>query len=375
MGARTEPLRVYMSRPCWNERGGPTGHLPFLIDGLDARPDVSLVTFVYGSRRFAGVPRWLSDSLPGRVATVAWDLSRFLGLVLRRGRPDVLHLNSSYEPWAVLRDLPYLLAGRVLGFAVIVKTHGSDEAFAGNTAPPWRQVKGLHRRLATVMTLLSPVETEQFREAHPGERGTFRTGKNIVKAAPTPAAAREPGNVLFAGRLVEKKDVPTLLRALEVLGAERPDLSLTVAGVGPLEPELRGLAEELGVADRIRWAGWLPRPELRRLVASTSAVAFTSTGSEGMPMVVIESLAAGVRLVSTPVRFVRSHGLDGMGVAVVEAGDVHGLAAALRDALDAPSLDTQELTERERFLDGFRQDVVVDEFVELYREARCSRGA
>ncbi len=361
-----KPIRIFMSRPCWNEHGGPTSHLPLLIEALRSDPNVALWTFVYGSRRVGRLPRKLTDSLAARMLLVLLDFARFLGLCLRHGRPDILHLNSSYESRAVLRDLPYLLAGRLLRFKVVVKTHGSDEHFTRNRAIQWRLVKVLHGKLLTAMTLLSPVETDQFKRARPQDASKFWTAKNIVEFDPPQAAKREPGRILFAGRFVTKKNIPVLLHAFAALALDRDDVTLTMAGSGYLERDLRNLAEELGVADRVLWTGWLDRRTLRQLCARCSVVAFSSTGSEGMPMVIIEALISGARLVASPVRFVRSYSMAGMGVIELQGDTKEELEGALRRALaeEAPGRSMQE--RRSEFLGQFSRGVVSRDFIQIY---------
>lgn len=150
------------------------------------------------------------------------------------------------------------------------------------------------------------------------------------------AAARErfgfpDGAVLVnTARLHDQKAHALLLRAFATLPG-RPTLAL--AGRGRLEPELRALAAQLGIADRVRFLGHVDDvPDLLR----ASDVFVNAAHVEGMPNNVLEAMAAGLPIVATEVGDVGAM-LDGGGAGrLVPPGDAAALAAALREVLESP---------------------------------------
>ena len=96
------------------------------------------------------------------------------------------------------------------------------------------------------------------------------------------------------------KDQGTLLRALRVLADRGRDFHLDVIGEDTLGGETQALAAELGVAERIRFHGFLPQREVRRVVEAAH-VAVVSSRHEAGPLVVLEAAAAGVPTVGTAV--------------------------------------------------------------------------
>jgi glycosyltransferase involved in cell wall biosynthesis len=96
-------------------------------------------------------------------------------------------------------------------------------------------------------------------------------------------------------RLVEPKDLPTLLRAARHVADRRGDVRFVVGGEGPLRPALEALRRELGLDDRVFFPGTLAG---RDVIAGLD-VAVLSSSSEGMPNFVLEAMAAGVPLAST----------------------------------------------------------------------------
>lgn len=114
----------------------------------------------------------------------------------------------------------------------------------------------------------------------------------------------EPVRFVFSGLHIARKGLPFALDALGRL----QDLpwSLDVLGSGPLTEPWKRRAERLGIADRVRFHGFLPRAEAVRVMATADAFVFPSL-QEGWPTVVIEALSLGLPVVTT-----RQHGMADM---------------------------------------------------------------
>jgi rhamnosyl/mannosyltransferase len=152
---------------------------------------------------------------------------------------------------------------------------------------------------------------------------------------PTPAVdgPRRP-TLLFVGRLVAYKGVDVLLRAMVGVPA-----SLVLVGDGPLRRTLEALAHELGVEDRVRFAGRVADVERLEWYGRADAVVLPSVSrQEAFGMVQVEAMLSGRPVVSTSlptgVPWVNRHGETGL---VVPPGDVD----ALRGALVAISSDRE----------------------------------
>ncbi len=126
------------------------------------------------------------------------------------------------------------------------------------------------------------------------------------------------------GRLVPIKDHKTLFTAVAGLA----QVHLVVLGDGELRDELRVLAQQLGIAERVHFVGWWH--DMPLAMSDLDVVALTSR-NEGSPVALIEALAAGVPVVATDVGGVRSVVEDGVSGFVVAPGR----SAAVREALEA----------------------------------------
>lgn len=101
--------------------------------------------------------------------------------------------------------------------------------------------------------------------------------------------------LVTTSRLVHKNGIDTVIRALPQM---RPDVTFLVYGIGPDEAMLRALAEELGVAERVRFMGQATHEELPRILAVCD-IFIRPSRSEGMGNSFIEAMAAGLPVIAT----------------------------------------------------------------------------
>ena len=139
--------------------------------------------------------------------------------------------------------------------------------------------------------------------------------------------------ILYLGRLKKYKRVDLLLHALVELRRSVPDVTLVVAGTGDQESFLRGLSEQLGVADSVRFEGFVAEDRKADLYANAWAFAMASE-MEGWGLTIIEANACGTPTVAISVPGVREAVLENeSGLLVAEASQLApALARILRDS-------------------------------------------
>ena len=166
---------------------------------------------------------------------------------------------------------------------------------------------------------------------------------------PAPNAAV---HLLFVGRLAAVKGVPVLFEALQGLISEHPDLRLTLVGDGPEREALERLAAGLG--DHVDFVGYKSQDEVAALLREATALVLPSF-AEGLPVVLMEALAARVPVVTTRIAGVADLVEDGESGLLVPPGDAVALRAALARVLGDP--------EARRRMGEAGRARVVDEFV------------
>lgn len=208
--------------------------------------------------------------------------------------------------------------------------HGRDVAIPLKTGTLHR-----YRPLFEQCDLLLPVSDYFGRllieaGADPAKVRTHRTG---VDCEAIPYAPRDPGPVLqitSAARLMEKKGIEFALRALADLASRRPDIAwrYEVIGDGPLRPRLESLKDGLGLGDRVSFEGAQPHAVVKQRLAQSDVFLLPSVTAadgdvEGVPVALMEAMAAGLPVVSS----IHS------GIPELVQSGVTGLLAPERDAI------------------------------------------
>ncbi|MGH3385660.1 MAG: glycosyltransferase [Nocardioidaceae bacterium] len=152
-----------------------------------------------------------------------------------------------------------------------------------------------------------------------------------------------PAVIAGVGRLVEKKGFAYLLDALAMLVADDRPVRLDLVGTGAEEESLRAQAATLGVTDHVRFLGPLPQAQTREIVRNAAVLAAPCVvgadgNRDGLPTVLVESMALGTPVVATPVTGIPEAVVDGETGIVVPERDAAALAAALGLLLDRPAV-------------------------------------
>jgi glycosyltransferase involved in cell wall biosynthesis len=138
------------------------------------------------------------------------------------------------------------------------------------------------------------------------------------------------------GRLAEQKGQLVLVEAAGRLAAEGVELSITLIGDGPMRPAIEAAIARLGLEGRVRIAGWMGAEGVRDEILKARALVLPSF-AEGLPVVIMESLALGRPVISTYVAGIPELVEPGACGWLVPAGSVEALARAMREALASPS--------------------------------------
>jgi glycosyltransferase involved in cell wall biosynthesis len=281
----------------------------------------------------AGIPFFPLTQVRRKVSPVHDPLGILeLTRLFRRLRPDVVHLNSSK-------------AG-VLGRIAAVPARVPVRIF---TAHGWafKAAAGVDSRLylladRAVEPLTSMVICVSENERRTGlaagvctaERSIVIRNAVDVGAAPSRTRGGEgPVQVVSVGRLAAPKDFSTLVAAVAKLPAGRAHLR--VFGDGPLRSELEAQKQALGLDAAVEFAGEVPdaRPHLE-----DADVFVLSSLSEGMPVSILEAMAAGLPVVASAVPGLEEVVLDGETGFLVPPGDPAALAARLGRLVNEPDL-------------------------------------
>lgn len=295
------------------------------------------------------------------------DLLGLLELVrlFRRERPHIVHANSSKA--GILARVAAPLAGVPIR---IFTVHGwAFSAYSGLASVLYRLADRLVAPLTSRIVCVAESERAaglRARTCSPARTVVIPNAVDVMAQRRASHEAATP-RIVSVGRLKAPKDFLTLARALSRL--DPGSFSAAIAGDGP-DREL--VLAELRGTDGIELLG--DRDDVPRLLAEAQIFVLSSR-SEGMPVSILEAMAAGLPVVASDVGGVREVVVDEETGLLVPAGDEAALEQALRRLLDSPELRRRlgdagrERAEREFDLPRWRE-----RHVELYREELSARG-
>ena len=279
---------------------------------------------------------------------------------LARARPQILHTHLVHA------DVYGQLAGAAARVPLRLSTkHGFNEfregrwfGFADRSVGSLAHVHiAISQGLANYLAEIEGFDVEDFRIVHYGI-------SSHGEAAPY---SGEAPRLVCVGRLIPIKGHLVLLRALALARTRVPEISLDVAGRGPLGPALQAYARELGVEDAVRFLGFVSP------VAGAfedAAVAVVPSLGEGFGMVALEAMERARPVVASAVGGLPEIIDDGRTGLVVPSADAEALADAIVElASDLGRARAMGAAGRERALAEFTPERCVERTEELYVRA------
>jgi glycosyltransferase involved in cell wall biosynthesis len=364
--------------------GGSGKYITALAGGIRERVRCELAYFPSGVSQDAELeaPFFRVHHFPRKPsfdpAAIAADI-RFAAALLRGGRFDAVHSHTSLG--GLIGRVAAGLCGAPVKVIHTLHAYGADEF----TPVPqkwvyWAVEKGLDR---LTHRYISPSRyTQDY-----GQRirlidtGKARVIHNSLPLQPPLAARHEQRRrlraamglaagdtlFLFCGRLERQKGVDVLLRAVSMLEPDVP-FRLAVCGSGELEPQLRQQARQLGIEERVVWAGW--QADVRPYYAAADVFVMPSRW-ETFGLVFLEAMNYGLPILSTRTQAVPEVVEDGVCGLLSPNEDAAQLAANMRELATRADL-------RERLGSGGRQRLdrcfSYDDFLRahlaLYRECQ-----
>jgi glycosyltransferase involved in cell wall biosynthesis len=319
----------------------------------------------------------------------AWDFARELEA---RGVPlDAIPISRDVDPVAFMRLVDYLgrerpqilhthlvhadaygqIAGALSRVPVRVSTkHGFNEFREGRAfALADRGVASLahvhiaiSRGLARYLSDTEGFAADDFDIVHYGI---------APRGEPPPYAARDP-RLLCVGRLIPIKGHIVLLRAFADARREVPGLTLDIAGRGPLEPALKALTRELGIADAVRFLGYVS--PIQEAIEESAVIVVPSMG-EGFGMVALEAMERARPVVAASIGGLGELVEDGQTGLLVEPGEAEPLARAIvRLAGDLELAANMGAAGRRRALGEFLEERCIERTEMLYERALARNG-
>jgi glycosyltransferase involved in cell wall biosynthesis len=317
---------------------------------------------------------WFLGLVPGYVAAG----SRAAARLAKTGGFDVVHAF-----WPIPQGVLGLAAKRASGLPLVSTFFGVELTWMEKQFPFLAPLLRRIVRGSDAVTAISTYTAGRLEKQVPGVRPAIIPFGAAVDAPPAPPPwtydGTRPFELLFVGRLVERKGVHLLLDALATLPPERR-VVLRVVGDGPDRAKLEERAQRLGLGERAAFHGFVSKNELQARLAGCDAFVLPAVidakgDTEGLGVVLIEAMSYARPAIASAAGGIVDIVRDGRNGWLVPPGDAPALAAAITAAMDDPARARQlGLNGRADVEANFAWDVIADRLAGVYRAVARARG-
>ena len=237
----------------------------------------------------------------------------------------IVHINTSLNRKAYWRDLAYLFVSKALGARVVYQVHGGElpRKFFANR-PALTSFLRRTLRIPDLVVVLAQIELNAYKEFIPGQQVVaLPNGIDCRPFSAVPTVRSDPTHplqIVYVGRIAREKGLYETLQGLRLAHELGVDARLVIGGSGVEEPRLRRYAQALGIANRVVFVGPVFGNDKVKLLSGADVMVLPSY-SEGLPYALLESMAAGVPVIATPVGAIPD----------VVSHDIHGFLVPPRD--------------------------------------------
>jgi colanic acid/amylovoran biosynthesis glycosyltransferase len=251
-------------------------------------------------------------------------------------------------------------------------TGHADDIFSPEAKPISLEMLVRDARFIATETDYSRARLEREFAAAQGKTFRVFNGIGVVEPGTLREGMRDAvPRILSVGRLVEKKGFPDLLRAMAMLRDRGVGFTCDLVGGGPMESEIRAMIETLELGNCVGLHGAQPQSAVRKFLGDARVFALAAQtegdgGSDNLPTVIMEAMAAGLPVVSTRIAGIPEMVDDGQTGALVGERDVPALAEALQRYLqDATLAGRHGEAGKRRAMEKFQVTVSAERLAEL----------
>jgi glycosyltransferase involved in cell wall biosynthesis len=359
--------------PEQGSQGGPATCEPPFIEEL-RRLGLEVVEKVYA----------FANTQPGlikRISRVVKTGRRFRELVSRE-KFDLVHLNTSFDTRALLRDVIAVQRLHTAKAKIFLKFHGSNASLLKTGNPLLRALVGATLSRADGIGVLSSEERDNFLNAGVPQKKLFVI-KNVVKSVsidPDPTFRVQldlPENVpllLFIGRFIEAKGLIDVIHACKVLRGRGQEFMLLCVGDGPARERAEAETVRLGLQSNVRFFGYIPEEHASAFYANSTMLIFPTYHYEGFPMVIFNAAAAGLPIITTRIRAAADYLQEPLNCLWVEPRRPEMLAERVISLLTDSQLRAAMSANNQQLAAQFSPEIVTREYLQAYEQILKSAG-
>jgi glycosyltransferase involved in cell wall biosynthesis len=298
---------------------------------------------------------------------------------VREFNPDVIHTQTFFGV-----GIEALIASYVLGKPLVGTNHTAIKEFLryNPLKSAWsdklvvKYVNWYYSRCITVTapskSVFEEMDADGFEKkgivlSNPIDTDTFRPLEDRDAIRKKLGVGNYP--IIHAGRLATERSIDVIIRALPLVQKEIPEAELVISGRGVAEQDLRALAAELGVADSVKFLGFVEQSTLIEAYNAGRVFAITST-ADTQSLVMMQAMACGIPVVGVRARALPEYINDTNGF-LVEPGDSVALAERIVQILKSEPLQAKLGAGGRATALKYSPPAIAEQWEKIYQDAKA----
>jgi glycosyltransferase involved in cell wall biosynthesis len=312
--------------------------------------------------------RWIS-----RLFRILERMQGFGSLLVKDKSIKIIHINTSYDVRGTVRDAFFILISRVFGRKIVIQIHSSVSACDGTNVMRWivRHIYSLGSKILVFteedrkkIAILVPKEKAEIFPNAVNVDEFIRKDNGFKSDQSIP---EEGKIVLFISRLIKDKGVYDLIESIPSVVKENENAYFLFAGEGPEKTRMEAICRRKGIEGKVRFLGHIQQNDVTRAFTSADIFVLPARHPEGMPMAVLEALAAGLPIVSTPLGAIPDIVKDGINGFLVEPNAPEQIAEKIGLLLHRDDLKKKIREENIRLARReYDRDIALNKLEKLY---------
>ena len=364
------PIRLLFCAPGEDVEGGIAAVVLGLRRGLDGLPNLCYRRILYAKpARNLGVVARLTREI--------WQLLRFLQQLIVY-RPDVIHVQSSFDKKTIVRDSIHLWVASLFRKPFLLHAHGGEWHLVSSWSKAWRAYTGCFMRRCAQVIVTSQEEVEIIHREFPVGIAACKIFNPLVlpeslprKRATAPDRDRRIG-VVFASRIIESKGILDAIEAMALV--QERAVRLRVFGGGADLVRAKALVDRRNLGGVVEFRGEIPLQDLLVEYSECDIFIFPSYHLEGFPMAFFYAVACSAPIIATRVRPIPEYLREPDNCLWVEAKNPQSLAEKIEYLARRPDLRQRMSENNGELARRFRPEVVAAELWRIYERAAAGRG-
>lgn len=303
---------------------------------------------IHGNSKFS---HFIAGRKDAEKAGIGWIFKQFILPVrffrqIRREKPDLVHINTAFVPLSIMRDAALTFASRIAGVPVLLHPNGGRFLIEDFDNRFLESVAAKMLRTASKVLVLSEFEKENLTRRWKNlDIGILPNAIAVDKVPPIEKQSGEK-TILFFGRIHESKGLQEIIEACQILKSENFQFRFNCFGTGPQKDFFIAEMNKI-LGEKFFYGDVVSGKEKWQALAESDIFLLPSRYGEGLPLALLEAMAARCVPIVADVASVRTVIEDGVNGFMVEPYNAAQTAEKLKFLL-SETTDWQSLRENAR---------------------------